>query len=33
MEALGIGLADLFPDLGSLAKDLSCSIPANRGEF
>jgi hypothetical protein len=26
VDALGLGLADLFPDLGSLAKDLSCHM-------
>jgi hypothetical protein len=26
VQALGVGLADLFPDLGSLARDLSCQI-------
>jgi len=27
VDALGLGLADLFPDLGSLARDLSSRIP------
>jgi hypothetical protein len=27
VQALGMGLADLFPDLASLARDLSCRIP------
>ena len=27
VDALGLGLADLFPDLGSLARDLACRVP------
>jgi hypothetical protein len=28
IEALGVSLADLFPDLGSLARDLAASVPS-----